>query len=611
METENRNQMTEAGDLQQSADSSVFRQFALTIGFLALTAGIVAAWRTPATGYELSIYTATPVTYWVGIGVAFTVAAAVTVVDPRAWTGRLAVLLGGLSAMSVLSLPLLRGYRFHGLADALTHLGWAEGLRTGEIDGFELLYPATHTASAMLGELAGISTEHAMLVYISLIGGIFFIFVPLSATAVLDHPRVFAIAAFSGFLILPITNVSFFLHPHTFAITSLFTPALIHFLARYLTSNGRGRSALRAYNGWAGGVLILGLGMILLHPQTTLNVILLLGGIAGAILLFRQHPTQPIGRLQPIHGIWLILVIGWIGWISQFPDTVGVAERVIEAVQSTIGGEAAPGETVDSQAASLLVVGGSVMEVFTKIFLLPLVMCLLAVYAGLRAFYGGLQSFGHHTGSVVKSFTIGGLILIPFFLMHYAGDMSHLFFRHVGFVIVLASIFGAIGIHLLGDRLAISWGLPMVSTGVVICFVVILVFSLLVVYPSPYIYNQNHHATSQEMSGYTTTFDTVDESIPLAGIRAMAGRYHSAVNPESVNMSIDSVNAGGQLADPSLDRSGPYYLAIGQVDREREIDAYRELRISASDFAAFEADTRVNQVVSSNEFALFLVQVQE
>ncbi|MDZ7729856.1 MAG: hypothetical protein U5K37_00840 [Natrialbaceae archaeon] len=46
----------------------------LSLGFLSLAVAILTAWLNPETGYEVSIYTNTPLVTWIGIGIALAIA---------------------------------------------------------------------------------------------------------------------------------------------------------------------------------------------------------------------------------------------------------------------------------------------------------------------------------------------------------------------------------------------------------------------------------------------------------------------------------------------------------------------------------------------------------
>lgn len=580
----------------------------LLVGFLALTIGMVFARAEPASGYEVSIYAATPTGYWIGLAVAYGAVAAVIVGSYRNRLGAVALFLGGIATLSFVSLPLIRGYRYHGLADALTHLGWVDGMYAGDLAFNDLLYPASHSSIAGFARLAGISTEHASLLYITLLAGLFLLFVPLSAYAVTRHRRVLVIGAFAGFLLLPITNVETMLHYHTYTLTVFFLPAFVFSLVRYLTSDGGRRLGVVTLNRWSAMVAILGLGLLLLHPQVMANVLVLLAAIALLQIGYRLLPRDRLAPIQPVYAFAGVFGIAWFLWLqTASPEVFGVAERVIDSVIGVFIGEAAPGETVTGQAESLATVGGNVVELFMKLFFIPALVGLLAAYAAICVVFKRPIRPDVDTERVVLAFTVAGIVFTPFLLLHYAGAMSHLFFRHLGFVFALASIFGAVGLHL---ALASSWvpQWPSITRpAVMIVVLVVLVASLLVVFPSPYIYNQNHHVTDQAMTGYQAAFDYADSDVPFADIRSSTSRFESAIVPMATVPSVPSFVSGEAFHQPTDDREAPFYLAISQVDIDREVIAYAGLRFADADFDALAAHPQVDTLIDGGEFWLYRV----
>lgn len=100
------------------------------VGCLALFTALVVANRTPASGYELSIYQSTPTLVWIGLGIALAVAVLVGLTAPRdTRTHDSALLLGGSAALAIVALPILRGYTFLGGGDSLSHVGWAREIQ--------------------------------------------------------------------------------------------------------------------------------------------------------------------------------------------------------------------------------------------------------------------------------------------------------------------------------------------------------------------------------------------------------------------------------------------------------------------------------------------------
>src|SRR6056297_2011101 len=180
---------------------------------VAFAAGVWAAHRAPASGYELSIYAATPDATWVGIGAALVVGGVVALTAPRQSrlhdAGLVAV---GVAGLSVFALPILRGYEHYGAGDSLTHLGWASELADGSLSVTELLYPGVHTTSVFVAETAGVDLRLAVL-YVVLVAFplVYLLFVPLTVQALGGRRRALAAGLLAAVLFVPINNVS--VHP--------------------------------------------------------------------------------------------------------------------------------------------------------------------------------------------------------------------------------------------------------------------------------------------------------------------------------------------------------------------------------------------------------------
>ena len=606
----------------------IWRLIFLSIGFLAFTIGTFVAWQSPATGYEISVYRGTPIIFWIGIGIAFLAAGIVTVINSRDILAGIAVCLGVLATVSIGGLPVIRNYRMYGHGDALTHLGWTNDLRSGVIDIFDLFYPGAHSISVLFGELAGLPTERAMLLFMAFMVGVFTIFIPMSTYAITNQSRPTVIAAFSGFMLLPFTTISTALHFHTYSIALLFLPVVLFFLAKYLLSgtnsaslwnrqatpersidaNGNGRESLwNSFNGWKIALLGAGLAMLLYHPQVKLNVILLIGTLVGIHLIFRNRTDHPIASLQPVYLVFLVLAVVWLVWMLEFPGYFGRWERISEAVIETLRGTADPGGSEAVQRESLRMIGGSLTELILKIFLIPLVYCLFALVASLATIFNKTNGNSPTTDSMVSYFTVAGIVLIPFFLAHYAGDVSHLFFRHIGFGMVLVSIVGAIGIHLVGSYLWEPEIRNSVRGAAVILLVVALVLALLVAFPSPWIYNQSQHVTNQQMEGYDTAFTSSDTSIGFSGVRSGPSRYTDALNRGSDNPSVGALN-GTEMNNPSAARDSLFYLGVSRIDYEREVVAYKELAVTAQAIDNLDFDQNVHRILDNGEFRLYLIE---
>jgi hypothetical protein len=134
------------------------------VSFITLTIGILAAWNKPAAGYEASIYSSTPVIFWIAI--AFCLISGLTMFVVQVFLNKdvqnadfpiAPSLMIFLSFAAVLSLVIIRGYAIWGSGDPLTHLGIIREVTvTGHVDN-QNIYPVTHIFVAQCSQICNIS----------------------------------------------------------------------------------------------------------------------------------------------------------------------------------------------------------------------------------------------------------------------------------------------------------------------------------------------------------------------------------------------------------------------------------------------------------------------
>ncbi|GAA0525064.1 hypothetical protein SAMN04488066_102279 [Halorubrum aquaticum] len=601
-----------------------WRKLLLAVGFVAVAVGTVVAWRSPATGYEVSIYAGTPLPFWVGVSIGFLSAAVVTLASCRDGVAGIAVGLGTLTTVAIGSLPVVRSYRFYGRADSMTHLGWAAELMAGRMRFTEVFYPGGHSTTALLTDTMGVPIERGMLLFAALYFVLHVVFVPLVAMALFEDRRLTVIAAFSAFMVLPVNQISSGLYFHSYSMAMLFFPVFLYALVKHLTSRPDTGSILGRIGVWNVVLAVLGTVLILIHPQLALNVVILLGTLVALHLALRNRYDLFISDLRPVYGVFVLLAVCWGAWVLQFGQVFNVGERVLLATYDTIFGAAqAGGGNVGTQVDSARSVEATLLELFAKLFLVPAVyslLGLLAVVVSLRSPLVGTDRSdrsveGERAGrSVVTYLGSAGLVLGPFFLAHFMGPISHLFFRHYGFAMVFVAVLGAVMIHRLGALIPTGRWLTAAKPFVLGLLAVALVLSLLTLFASPYMYNASHHVSDQHMSGYETAIENRAEDVQWSGIRRGPGREFDALVPGVGMYSRPAVSTGvstngddelrlllGGAADE------PRYLAVTKTDIDREVIAYREIRYSAATLESVGGQAGVHHVHDNGEFDLYYV----
>lgn len=602
--------------------AAVWRKLVLTIGFAAVAIGTTIAWQTPATGYEVSIYTATPLPFWIGISIGLLSAAIVALQSCRDRTAGVAVGLGLVSTIGFGSLPVIRNYRFYGRADPMTHLGWATELLAGRMQFGDLFYPGGHSTTALLTHVMGVPIERGMLLVGALFFALYAIFIPLIVKELSGNKRMTVIAAFSGFLILPINQIANGLFFHTYSMAMWFFPVFLYVLVKHLKSDRMEDSILDAIGGTNVLLAVLGVTLIFIHPQVALNVIILLGTLVVIHAILCRHLELFVSNLRPVYGAFAFITLCWFVWIFQFEMVFIVGERVLVSTYEAILGTAGAGDSVNARYQSARAIEATIPEIFVKLFLVPsvyLVLGFLTVAFTLwRSFTGTNQDTGPtdadtFSQSVITYFGYIGFVLGPFFIAHFMGPVSHLFFRHYGFGMMFAIVLGSVAIHRISVSIPDQWQTTAkpIALGLL---AVALTLSLLTVYASPIMYNASHHVSDQHMSGFDTAIDHRAEDIQWSGIRNGPGREFDALVPGTVLYDRPAVSIGDSTSDDeelqallSGEKDRVRYLPISKDDVDREVIAYREVRYSQESFRLIETQPGVHHVQDNGEFDLYYV----
>jgi len=181
---------------------------AISFVFIALALGVIATVG-PATGYELSIYDAYPICFWLFLagsiccGVVILVLHALGKEQSNWWLLGLTVLI--ITDLIIINLYTLRGYPFFDQGDSITHLGHLQDITaTGHI-GKHNFYPMIHLFGASLQEICGISQTVAASIatsflYVQYILGVFLLARAVSSS----RGQALLITAFAAPLLLPL-----------------------------------------------------------------------------------------------------------------------------------------------------------------------------------------------------------------------------------------------------------------------------------------------------------------------------------------------------------------------------------------------------------------------
>ncbi|WP_129116681.1 hypothetical protein [Halegenticoccus tardaugens] len=585
---------------------------ALAIGFFALTGAILLARGAPATGYELSIYAGTPMFVWVGVGIAMVVALICTFLSPPGPVRRAALFLGGGGIITVVALPLLRGYWYVGVGDSLSHLGWARSVVDNVVDPASLFYPSIHTAATALSIVTGSPLNRTLLLVVVCAIAVFLLLIPLVVRELAGDDRAFVLAAVSAWLLLPVNHVAVHMtpHPSTQAIFVSAVPifALILYLSR---ADAASRSLFSSY----GALLFVTAGaLVLFHPMQALNLFMVFGTVWIVQIVARlRNADSTIGSHPPMGAQTFALGSFLAAWMVSRERFQRAVVGVLADVFIPGGGS---GTQVSQRGVSLTELGGGIEVLFSKLFLVGALYFALAALAVLWAWFGSADD-STETRALVTYLGLSFVPLSALFVAYYAGSPT-LAFRQLGFLSVLATILGVIGFWwLLGGlrRLTSSGAANTVAVVVLVC---LLALSLVIVFPSPYIYKTTQHVSEQEMAGYQTAFDHRAGDTGFAGVSGAADRYADATYGFNSDRTLAGPSPSTDIVTPenfsnhsvASQYDSDRYFVVAESDVQREATLYKERSYSVSGFQSLDEQRRLNKVQSNDEFSLYRVDAE-
>lgn len=585
---------------------------ALLVGFVALTIAVLLANRAGPDGPEPSIYQGTPTGFWVGIGVALLIGTLVAFwTGGRGRGGQGGFLLAGTSVFAVATLPLLRNYHFYGRGDSLSHLGWVRLLESGALHPAGMRYPGVHSVSVFLSRGAGIEQTSAVLLTVAVFFLVFLLFVPLCVGALTGRGPAILIGLMSALLLLPINNISVHPNAHPTSQAILFTPALLYLLLGYVGDAGVRN---RIWGRIQSRGLLLGLTsttVILLHPQQALNVLGAFVLIAVTQYVYRRFRSggYPIQAHRPLYAQTTLFALLFAAWALP-QERIRVA--IVDVATGLLSGGSA-GTAVTERTVSLPMLGGSIEELFVKLFGVSLVYVLVASALGLGVLAGAVERIDadrvvflqYCILAVVPASTLFGLFLIA--------DVGDMYFRYLGFAMVIVTIFAAAGVTIGIDRLGGLKARPAVVTVASIVFAAFLVVQILALFPSPYMYQPNQQVTETEVAGYETALEDRGEEIAFTGIRGGPRRFADAhygtdsEPAETVPGRRDEVSEAAFNEDLATEYDERTYLPVSETDYQREVVVFEELRYTEQGFERLDESTEIDRVQSNGDFRLYLI----
>lgn len=599
-----------------SSNSETLAQALLILCFLGITTATFTAYQNPVTGYELSIYRGTPVMFWVFSSLALLVSMLLVFSSGNRHVRMGGTFLGGLTMTTIVSLPIIRGYHYIGEGDALSHLGTAKDMNAGLVALTESRYPVVHTLGSVLHDVTGLPIRHSLLILIVLFVVCFFVFVPLVVRELTGNSWTTYISVYTALMLLPLNHVSPSLHIHPTSQALMYAPVFLFvFFVLFKQRISRYSSMF----------IVVATMFAMLHPQQAANLVLFFGVIAllqiGKDVLRGDWLSRRSAWVLPEVSYYAIFF--WL-WATNLP----VFWRNIERVYMIPFQQTRAADSAVERSVSLTEVGGSLPELFVKMFLVSFVFVLLTALLMVLVIRR-LPELELHTldesiapdggtEQMLPLYIYCGLVAVSMiFVTYLLGGISDQYFRHLGMLMVFGTILGTIMIGRAVRSVRRRRSSTTARRTIVLVLVLCTALSLPVVFASPYIYYTSDHVTEMQINGHGTTFEHRDDSILFDDVRSETARYgHAILGTDLPRESFYEERRGG-IPDHFVSQSlhqyyvEPTYVTVTEADRVRDPILWRGFRFSHEDFEYLDTQAGINRVQSNGGYDLYLVDARE
>lgn len=584
-----------------------------------VTVALLAIRASPASGYEPSIYAATPPMVWASL--LFSIACGIGIIvhqvcgkqdHSHLWIIGLALIL--LSNTIVLSLHILRGYALWcASGDPGSHLGIIQDLIAKGHITEENFYPVTHIYLAQLSQLLDVNPWLLLNGVPVLFGLLSMVFMYFLAKSLLPGRRQVMLATVTGTALVQ----GWYLNLTPNHLANLAFPLMLFLLVRSLSPGTRQWKALF--------ILIVFLAAPF-HPVPcfALFVVLVALWLPEALL---AHPLPngasetPVGFKPDIAAPALLSIWG-VTWLSSFY----VWNRTILNVHRLIteGGPTYFTFLIEN-ISEAQAYGYSIVEYFFKAYgdaALYIILALAAFPILLRR-----SATEPRLKKVIALY--GPLAVIAVAMMVF-------YFLRLGFgptrleiyVVIISSIVAGFMLSELIDRAA-SRGQSLAKAAAIVVAVLLFGVSangILTVYPSPYINSSNPQTTLCEIHGVDWFFSYSDNTTMMSGRCVAPGRFWAFLRsgdmekPKNIPWSYipEELYPPAHLGYGDHDLLGQaysenVYLVLNQRDRMLYAiyPKVTEYQLLPSDFVKLENDPSVDSLYSNSGLNVWYVHATD
>lgn len=576
---------------------------------------VLIALNPEATQYEISIYDAYPVEFWLGVLALILFGQYLALSDATSGNLRNRWRVGAafvvLANCLLLLLPSIR-YQLYapGKADVMTFLGMIKYvLSTGYLEQGNY-YPAAHIIGAAVSQFGGINSEQVINILPPLFSTLFIISTYILLREVLPSKRavVFAIPFFS-LLLYTFENLMF--SPSVFAYFLLPLVLFLYFRLRRTD-----------YTRFSALLLVILFTFVFFHPVVTVFLGLLLVLVDVSIKLDDWPVTDTIFLSdRNSTNLTAILAVLFFAWYYSFESIVGSTLLLLSPLlfggsretqaEQTVGvlGRASP------DIADVIQVG---LYSYGLFGIVGLVGGTAVVYIVLRHRFLG-RPLRYYEWFFGITFVLFSVLSVGAFFFNVTLSFNRLY----RYVLLSGVVLVGIGAFYVYENDHLERTTALVSVSILVLMFLLAFLSLFMLYSSPLSHDYNAQITENEWDGMEWTFEHRNESLLIDELGTKQSRFYSAINGSTgIDENVrrpDETEPPDHFGYNQTQQLGGYYeeprylllTELGRMKYPVLYSSYEEFwRFSPENMRQLERDTTVQNVYDSGEFDVYYIHDQ-
>jgi len=581
----------------------------LAVCIAAFGVAVLIAKLNPVVAYEASIYSGTPLTYWIGIFIAVTCAGTLIVRNSKPYRS-IGIILLPFCMLSVVALPLVRDYWMINSGDPLTHIGSLRDFEDGASE-FESFYPGIYLLARFLKNILELNNQTALLGLASIFFSLFVTGFSVTMRNISYHnQRGLIIGTIVALSLLPINLIATHIFPHPNSYTILYSVFGLLVLSRYysIQRDWRFRAIL----------LLTLISIVIYHPQHAINILLVVLGfwVVFSAPNWREHISDPL-----ILGASSIAIVWTVWTISRSTFKKAFQGVLLELARAT---------TVDATAgrgSSFSSIGTNIIDIAVRLFILDFILLVFALVAviysivWLMSFAGKPKSLDESTQiqfTVDQKFIVAVIIssvpILFFFSFFLLSGVTQQFMRYVGFGMLLASVLVASGLSQITTRISHVSQTTLLKNVLVVLLVSTMALSAITYHHSPVVYKESGHVTEASVEGFEWYFENHAEGTTMMSVRSKGWRYAQAIygvkgSPMTRYTDYRGIQPPDHFANHTLHNEypGDRVLVSRAATRYLDTELYNGFRFSADDFVYLNQESEIQRAYDNGDTRVYYI----